>query len=325
MEDLLKQLYEFTTLEKLQKETGKNINTMNLDYNSSIVPEIPKENFFKFGNISINKHSRFSYTPAHTHSFIEINYVLNGISTQRLNGTKFKLKKDQLVILDQEVIQQIDYVNAEDIIINILLDEKSIKNDILPNLSSSNNLITNFFFHAANIQQDHNNYIILDVAGNDLVKKFIEMLLLVEFNRESSEKNRVINLLYCGLMDELTRSLVINNNKKIATTDSLFQILKYINDNYTDISLNTLGKIFGYNKNYLSNLLKDKTGSSFQELIDQKRLSEAKRLMNETDDNLSTIAMKVGYKSVPSLFKLFKKKTGQTPDFFRDKIVNNEE
>ncbi|AFM69584.1 AraC family transcriptional regulator [Enterococcus hirae ATCC 9790] len=54
-------------------------------------------------------------------------------------------------------------------------------------------------------------------------------------------------------------------------------------------------------------------------MIDQKRLSEAKRLMLETNDSLSTIALKIGYKSVPSIFKLFQKETGKTPDYFRKK------
>ncbi|MBO0451904.1 AraC family transcriptional regulator [Candidatus Enterococcus murrayae] len=317
MKELLKQLHAVTALEDLQKKTGKNINTMNLNYNSSIVPEIPKVDFFKYGNISLNKHSRFSYTPAHTHSFIEINYVLNGSCTQRLNGEKFQLEKEQLVILDQKVIQQIDYVDSEDIIINILLENESIQNRILPNLSPSSNLITDFFFQAANGQHEHGNYIILDTAGNPLANKMIESLLLAAFNRRNSEKELLINLLYCALMVEISHLPVISTNKKITTNDPLIQILKYINDNYTDVSLKSLGQTFGYNKNYLSNLLKDKTGSSFQELIDQKRLSEAKRLMSETDESLSTIAMKIGYKSVPSIFKLFQKETGQTPNFFR--------
>ena len=317
MKDLMKQLYTETTLEVLQKETGKNINTMNLNYNSSIVPEIPQVDFFKYGNISVNKHSRFSYTPAHTHSFIEINYVVNGKCTQRLNGEKFQIEKNQLVILDRKVIQQIDYVDSEDLIINILLDEESVQNEILPNLSPSRNLITDFFFNAANIQNDHSNYIILDASKSEVSKRILESLLLVAFNRKNSDKQLLINMLYCTLMVEFSTLPILSTNKKIISNDPLIKILKYINDNYTVVTLKSLGETFGYNKNYLSNLLKDKTGSSFQELIDQKRVSEAKRLMSETDDSLSTIAIKIGYKSIPSIFKLFKKETGQTPNFFR--------
>ncbi|EMF0465823.1 helix-turn-helix domain-containing protein, partial [Enterococcus hirae] len=98
-------------------------------------------------------------------------------------------------------------------------------------------------------------------------------------------------------------------------SDSRFKTLQQ----NPEITLQQLGETFGYNKKYLSNLLKNKTGSSFQELIDQKRLSEAKRLMLETNDSLSTIALKIGYKSVPSIFKLFQKETGKTPDYFRKK------
>ena len=283
MEELLKQLYDETTVEDLQKKTGKNINT---------------------------------------HSFIEINYVLNGQCTQRLNGEKFLLKKDQLVILDRKVIQQIDHVDSEDILINILLDKESIQNEIIPNLPASRNLVTDFFFQAANAENEHNNYILLDASKSELSKKLFFALLLAGYNRTNGDKRLLINLLYCALMVEISSIPIISTNKKLTINDPLIQILKYINDHYTTITLKSLGKKFGYNKNYLSNLLKDKTGSSFQELIDQKRVSEAKRLMSETEDSLSTIAMKIGYKSVPSIFKLFKKETGQTPNFFRNEHSN---
>lgn len=67
----------------------------------------------------INKHPRFSYTPAHTHHFIELNFLFNGQCTQRLNGDVFHLEKGQLLLLDSKVIQQIDYVGAEDILIDL--------------------------------------------------------------------------------------------------------------------------------------------------------------------------------------------------------------
>lgn len=245
--------------------------------------------------------------------------MLNGKCTQRLNGEKFQLETGHLVILDRKVIQQIDYVDSEDIIINMLLEDESIQNEVLPNLSPSSNLVTDFFLHAANTQKDHSSYIIFDTTKNESLKKIIDSLLLSAFEKDNSEQRLLINLLYCALMVNLSTAPVISTNKKITSNDPLIKILKYINDNYTEVTLNSLGQTFGYNKNYLSNLLKDKTGSSFQELIDQKRLSEAKRLMSETDDSLSSIAMKIGYKSVPSIFKLFQKETGQTPNFFRNK------
>lgn len=227
-----------------------------------------------------------------------------------------------MVILDRKVIQQIDHVDSEDILINILLDKESIQNEIIPNLPASRNLVTDFFFQAANAENEHNNYILLDASKSELSKKLFFAPLLAGYNRTNGDKRLLINLLYCALMVEISSIPIISTNKKLTINDPLIQILKYINDHYTTITLKSLGKKFGYNKNYLSNLLKDKTGSSFQELIDQKRVSEAKRLMSETEDSLSTIAMKIGYKSVPSIFKLFKKETGQTPNFFRNEHSN---
>lgn len=319
MEKWIAELFKETEIEKLQKKSGKNINTMNLNYHRSIVPEIPKSNFFEFGSIAINKHPRFSYTPAHTHHFIELNFLFNGQCTQRLNGDVFHLEKGQLLLLDSKVIQQIDYVGAEDILINFLLDIPAIQNILLPNLPKSNNLITDFFFQATRSPTEHTSYILLDLSMSPLANQLIKSLMMTTYQKESVHKQLLLNLLFSSLMVESAQAPVIITNKKTIRNEPLIQILDYINDHYAEITLQQLGETFGYNKNYLSNLLKNKTGSSFQELIDQKRLSEAKRLMVETNDSLSTIALKIGYKSVPSIFKLFQKETGKTPDYFRKK------
>ena len=56
-------------------------------------------------------------------------------------------------------------------------------------------------------------------------------------------------------------------------------------------------------------MLQDKTGATFQEMIDQKRLiEEHKRLLRESSMTIDTIAENLGYKSTPSLFKLFQNK-----------------
>lgn len=318
--DWKKELFQEIEVEKLQKLTGKNINTMNLNYHRSIVPEIPKADFFQVSNIAVTKHARYSYTPAHTHHFIELNYMFNGNCTQRLNGETFHLKKGNLLLLDRKVIQQIDYVGQEDILVNFLIDSASVQSELLPNLPQSTNLITDFFFHSPHRDEAHTNYILLDLSEQLLAKKIIESLILTIKQTDNATNPLLRNLLFSALMVESTQAPVLATNKNVTKNEPLIQILQHLNNHYTDITLEKLGETFGYNKNYLSNLLKDKTGSSFQELIDQKRLSEAKRLMNETEDSLSTIALKIGYKSVPSIFKLFKKETGQTPDFFRKQM-----
>lgn len=318
MEFLKDVLMQETAVEKLQKETGKNINTMNLNYHASIVPEIPKFDFFDNSPIFVTKHNRFSYTPAHTHSFIEVNYFVSGKSLQRLNGDKFSFQQGQLLLLDRNVIQHIEYVESNNLIVNILLDPMTITSKILPNIFHSSHPLINFLLQAADKHNDHQNYLVIDLNNDDTNTKLMELLLLTGLTSTHENKSQLLILLFCSLITQIITAPILHAHQSNTKLDFLLPILKYLNDHYKDVSLQKLGNEFGYNKNYLSNLLKDKTGSSFQELLDQKRLSEAMRLMQETNKSLDSIALEIGYKSVPSLFKLFKKETGQTPNFFRN-------
>lgn len=60
-------------------------------------------------------------------------------------------------------------------------------------------------------------------------------------------------------------------------------ILHYIEENYRDGSLTDLSEELNQPVYALSKLVKAETGSTFKELLQQKRLSRAAKLIRETD------------------------------------------
>lgn len=59
---------------------------------------------------------------------------------------------------------------------------------------------------------------------------------------------------------------------------------------------------------------------SVSEIIETRRLMEAKRLMTSTDKTISEIAFEIGYNEKSYFTKVFKKKSGQTPTEFREEM-----
>lgn len=318
-DELIALLNEIDRVEALQRKTGENFNEMNLDYNSSVIPKIPSSTFFDEGPIFINKHHRFSYTPAHTHSFIEMNYVLRGNSSQKINGEQILLKENQLILMDKEVIQQIDYVGEKDLILNFLIQDTALRTSFLNYLVTSENPVTNFFTQAALKNENHNRFLIFDLSEGSLARNLLTILATKFFRKDGNYQNS-LNLLLGALLIELTNSEVLSSSSDFPPQTEIIEILHYINEHYTSITLYDLADHFGYNKNYLSNMLKAKTGITFQEMLDQKRLSEAKKLLQESDTAINEIAEMVGYKSVPSLFKLFQHRLHITPNEYRQRI-----
>jgi YesN/AraC family two-component response regulator len=74
---------------------------------------------------------------------------------------------------------------------------------------------------------------------------------------------------------------------------------------------------------HVSQVINEKSGESFYELLARLRVDEAKRLLREDTGQRITIedlADQVGYNSKSSLNRTFKKLTGQTPSEFRDSL-----
>lgn len=69
---------------------------------------------------------------------------------------------------------------------------------------------------------------------------------------------------------------------------------------------------------HLSRLFKKETGVSFLEYLQECKIREAARLLNETDETIGEIAATIGY-SERNLTRMFQKHTHMTPGQYRAK------
>lgn len=68
--ELKDMLWAENEVEQIQRTKGYNVNDQNLPFGEVEIPKMPSSNFFKEGNIFINKHHRYSAMPSHTHEFV---------------------------------------------------------------------------------------------------------------------------------------------------------------------------------------------------------------------------------------------------------------
>jgi len=88
----------------------------------------------------------------------------------------------------------------------------------------------------------------------------------------------------------------------------------YIEKNLSkDLSVSSLCKELGVNKNQLYALFEDFFGMSVGEYVTDKRIKEAKRLLSTEKIPISEVAERVGVFNYSYFFRLFKRKTGLTP------------
>ncbi|MBO0450442.1 helix-turn-helix domain-containing protein [Enterococcus sp. MJM12] len=306
-------LQQENEIEKIQRKEGYNVNDQNLPFEKVAVPKMPQESFFKEGNIFINKHHRYSVMPAHTHSFVEFNYMLSGSCIQYVNGKEIILKQGELLLLDKDIVQEINSLNKDDILINILLKDESITTELIVNMVKSNGVVGEFLMNASNQYSSHDSFLHFHCGENEAVQSVLHRLILEYYNKENFYM-RAINLLMSLLIIELTRSI---ESQQEDEDEELLQLLRYIEIHYPHLTLSEVSKEFGYNPNYISNKLKKQTGRSFKELTNYMRYQNSLELMRETNKSFLEIAYEVGYENLSSLYKLFAKYTRDTPKEIR--------
>lgn len=322
-------LREEKELEKQQKETGKNITEKEIkdvmelhkifeckDVEGFVMS---KKAFFRRGNIHISKHNRYADMVAHSHDFIEINYMYSGRCIQVINGEEIVLEVGDVCLLDQNIKHSIKALEEDDILINILLKSETVNTEILQKMASARSIVTEFLLFASQEWNSHTQFLVFKAHKNERIQEIIKNILL-EYFSESLYSMEIIQLTLPLLFMELVRSYSEDvycyredGNKVIVDA------LKKIEEQYKSITLGELAAQLGFNKNYLGNLLKKETGQTFSKLVLKQRLLNAYSLVMNTNYSMEEITNKVGLSSTSYFFKIFKEQFNENPGELREK------
>lgn len=123
--------------------------------------------------------------------------------------------------------------------------------------------------------------------------------------QKRKKKNKIIH----AKSNEIVNKIIETMNK-----DKL-----YLNSTF---SLNKLSSHIKLPSHVVSSIINDEIGKSFVQLINSYRIEDAKRLLEERNRNISIfcIAMEVGYNSVSTFNRAFKKIEGITPSEYQKNI-----
>jgi signal transduction histidine kinase/DNA-binding LacI/PurR family transcriptional regulator/CheY-like chemotaxis protein len=94
--------------------------------------------------------------------------------------------------------------------------------------------------------------------------------------------------------------------------------MAYIHENYMDeISRRDIAKYIGITEDHLTFCFRQELGTTPIEYLQRYRINQAKRLLKESQDTITEIAMKVGFSDSGYFSRIFRRGTGMPPDTFR--------
>ena len=100
---------------------------------------------------------------------------------------------------------------------------------------------------------------------------------------------------------------------------AIVKILRYIEENYRSASLTEIADSLHYDLYWLSREIKHRTGKTFKELLQEKRLAQAAYYLTHTNLHVDEIGEAVGYSNLSYFHRIFQQQYGTTPKKYRNR------
>ncbi|EQM53877.1 AraC family transcriptional regulator [Lactiplantibacillus plantarum EGD-AQ4] len=316
---ILNFLKQPTLIEEKQKASHRFVEDMppyaiNQELSQKEHARVLSNYFFRNKDIYISRHNRYADYPTHTHTFLEMNYMLQGSATEIVDGKQLTLNTGDLLLLDNGSTHSIKALGEDDLLINILFRTKNISISLLNDLKRSNNLLYDFLLdQVVGDQEKNRDYLIFTKKRDNDVRDTLDRII-EEYYLKRDFSNSIIKSYLSILLVQLVREYPLTAPRQSNKSRLLaIKILKAVAEEYKTISLNELAERFNYNKNYLSNIFKDEVGQTFSEVLTRQRLIQAHTLIISTSVPITTIMEQVGITNKTFFYSKYKKYYHSTP------------
>ena len=236
--------------------------------------------------LKIEQNRDFSYPP-HLHQCYEIIAILDGEMRVTVDNKRFVLKpSDALLIFPNQI--------------------HSLESD------SSRHILCIF---SAKLVQAYHTKVSDKIPLDNCFRPDAYLISALERLEDAPAIERK-GILYslCGQFDRHASY----ETKQADDHSLLFRIFSFVEARFAeDCSLSALAKLIGYDYVYLSRFFKKIVGISYNQYVNQYRLSHACYLMDNTDESIVHCAYESGYTSLRSFNRNFKTAFGITPIQYR--------
>lgn len=267
--------------------------------------------------ISVRPHTRFVNFPKHTHNYVEVIYMCSGETTHIINGDKVVLKQGELLFLSQNATQEILAAGEEDVAVNFIIMPEFF-DKALHMIGEEENPLKKFIVESLTGKNGDIGYLHFCVADVLPIQNLVENLIWTIKNDISNKRSinqTTMGLLFLQLMNHTDKARV---GAESQDRELLLTILRYIEENYSSGELTGLAKELNYDLYWISKKVKQLTGKTYTDLVQQKRLSQALFYLTNTNISVADIGENIGYDNLSYFHKIFRKKYGMTPKQYRN-------
>ncbi len=234
----------------------------------------------------------------HSHTFYELELVLEGKGKMDINGKKIEVKRGFLHFADP--MDSHCFVAEEPIAMwNVSFIDCEVYSDALEELFCNPD-IRSFY------------------VSEDDTKRICSLFEMLEQEHDHPAKDDVQEQLLKIILKIATR-YIPSDAKWDQKHNPIFKTLKYIQTHFReDISLENVAEYVGFSSQYLSRLFHKKLGISYKQYLTAVRVSYAQRLLETTNMKNIDVCFESGFNSYSSFSRAFEKIVGTSPGQFME-------
>lgn len=283
------------------------------DEDIMVYPDFP---YAGYPVTDLEEQKKFEQTYFHRHEFFELFYIYEGTCYCYFDGKEYVLKKGSAWIFNTQCRHAIVVPDDGSLLINIIVRKSTFITAML-NMVQENDLFLEFFLTSIYSSQDRPRYMNFTIEPGQMAEFYIFHIIL-EYYQKSRYTQSAMKLSFSSLLIELSRLYYethqLSGNE---TKPDIIEIISYISDNFSTVTLKSLSEHFHYSPAYLSKYISSYTNMTFSEYVNKYKMDKARYFLQHSDFSIDQIAQLLGYHQRSSFEKEFKKSAEKTPSQYR--------
>ncbi|MGI6733987.1 MAG: helix-turn-helix domain-containing protein [Anaerovoracaceae bacterium] len=258
----------------------------------------------------------------HYHNEMKMLFVLRGTTNCKIHNVLYTLKEGDLLIVDTLDMHRI-FDSSPDILTLDMYVDLGFFTDLYPDIDYMIFACEDYSKTSTLKYQDLQRKV-------SVLKHYVAKTALTYFNEPNNRQLLMdcINDLVFTLVNQFQGFFIEDNKFKAdhggpndVDLSRLYKIIKYIYLNYDKkITLEDLSNIVYLNPYYISHLIKNTSGLSFQNFLNYVRLEYAEKMLVENKLTLTQISQSCGFSSLSYFNKCFKAWYNMTPAEYRARL-----
>lgn len=264
-----------------------------------------------FDIITLGDKANYSDVLPHRHNFYELMVFTEGSGTHEIDFNEFEIEKNSVHFVSPTQVHKLKSTSARGYVI-------CFREEFLP-LNPGQSFVDTFQFY------DFTQYAPVIKMDESVFRNIVEVAVTLDGGLQSSSTlNREIlsaylNILLLKIKEYFIDRCIFETNSIATGNPKIQEFKKLIAAHYVDhYTVFQYAELLNISTNYLNALSKKETGRTAIDLVHERVLLEAKRLLYATSLSVKEIANLLHFDSDAYFVRFFKKNVGQTPLDYRN-------